>query len=116
MRCAGAADLVAHHAVVHLDAAALEPLGRRTRADADDHQVGVEFGAVRQHHLLDMIGLPDLGHTDAAAHVDAFGPVQPGHQCADLLAEHRRQRRRLRFYENDIDARDRAGWPPPHNR
>ena len=41
---------------------------------------------------------------DAAAHVDALGAVQPGHQRADLLAEHRRQRRRLRFDQNDIHA------------
>ena len=43
-----------------------------------------------------------LVHPDAAAHVDTLGPVQPGHQRADLLAEHRRQRSRLRFHQNDI--------------
>ena len=30
--------------------------------------------------------------------------MQPGHQLADLLAEHRRQRRRLRLDQHDVDA------------
>ena len=102
VRCAGATHIIADHAVVQLDAAVFEPLGGRPRTDADNHQVGVEFGAVRQHHLLDMVGSPHLVHPDVAAHVDALGPVQPGHQRTDLLAEHRRQRSRLRFHQNDI--------------
>ena len=104
VRCAGAAHIVADHTVVQLDAAALQPLGGRLRADADDHDVGVELGAVRQHHLLDLAGSTHLGHPDVTAHVDAFGPVQSRHQCADLLAEHRRQRTRLWFHQNDIHA------------
>ena len=96
--------IVTDHAVVDLDAAALEPFGGGTRADADDDEVGVEFGAVGQHHLLDLLGSADLGHPDAAPHVDAFGAVQPRHQRPDLLTEHRRQRRRLRLHQNDIDA------------
>ena len=104
VRCAGAAVVVAHHAVVDLDAAAVQPVGGRVRADADDDEVGVEFGAVAEHHLLDPVGSADLGHPDAAAHVDALGAVQPRHQLADLLAEHRRQRRRLRFHQHDVDA------------
>ena len=75
-----------------------------TRADADDDEIGVEFGAVGQHHLLDVLGSADLGDPDAAAHVDALGAVQPGHQRADLLAEHRRQRCRLRLHQDDVDA------------
>ena len=79
-------------------------LGGRVRADADDDEIGVEFGAVAQHDLLDLVGSADLGDPDAAAHVDAFGAVQPRHQRADLLAEHRRERCRLRFHQDDIDA------------
>ena len=45
-----------------------------------------------------------LVHSDAAAHVDALGLVQPGDQRADLLAEHGCKRRRLRFHQNDIHA------------
>ena len=102
VRCAGATHVIAHHTVVQFDAAVLEPLGRRRRTDADNHQIGVEFGAVGQHHLLDMVGSPHLVHPDVAAHVDALGPVQAGHQRTDLLAEHRRQRSRLRFHQNHI--------------
>ena len=96
--------VVADDAVVDLDAAALEPFGGRVRADADDDEIGVEFGAVAEDHLLHPVGSADLGHPDAAAHVDTLGAVQPGHQLADLLAEHRRQRRRLRFDQHDVDA------------
>ena len=54
--------------------------------------------------LLDLARSADLGDADAAAHVDALGAVQPGHQRPDLLAEHRGQRRRLRFHQDDVDA------------
>src|SRR5689334_16858908 len=87
-RGTGPADLVAHHAVVELDPAALEPLDRRVRTDTDHHKIGVELGAVTEHHLLDLVGAAYLGHPDTAAHVDAFGLVQPGHQGADLLAQY----------------------------
>ena len=48
VRRAGAADVVADDAVVDLDAAAVQPVGGRARADADHDQIGVELGAVRQ--------------------------------------------------------------------
>ena len=96
--------VVADHAVVDLDAAALEPVGGRARPDADDDEIGVEFGAVGEHDLLDVVGPADVGHPDAAAHVDALGAVQPGHQLADLLAEHRRQRLPAAVPPDDIHA------------
>ena len=96
--------VVADDAVVDLDAAALQPTGGGMRPDADDDEVGIEFGAVAEHHLLHPVGPADVGDADAAAHVDALGAVQPGHQLADLLAEHRRERCRLRFHQDDVDA------------
>ena len=88
---------VADHAVVDLDTAAVEPIGRRPRPDAHDDQIGAELGAVGQLHGLDVTVAPDLGNSDAGAHVDPFGAMQPGHQFADLFAKDGRQRRGLRF-------------------
>ena len=61
------------------------------------------LGAVGQLDLLDVVGALNLGDPDAAPHVDALGAVQPRDQLADLLAEHRGQRRRLRLDEHDVD-------------
>ena len=57
--------------------------------------------------LLDLLGSADLGDPDAAPHVYAFGAVQPRHQRTDLLAEHRRERCRLRLHQDDVDATPR---------
>ena len=51
-----------------------------------------------------MPAAPHLGHSDTSAHVDAFIAVQPGHQSADLLAEHRCQRRGLRLDQHNVDS------------
>jgi hypothetical protein len=100
--CAGAPGQVAEHSVAQLDAAALQPLSGRPGAHAEYHQVGGQLGTVGQHDGLDMAGAADLGDPDAAADVDAVGPVQPRHQFADLLTEHAGQRGRLRLDQRDI--------------
>ena len=87
-----------------------EPMPTTTRSASNSD-------AVRQHHLL-APGRAPLTDDDAdtSAHVDALGSVQPRHQRADLLAQHRRQRRGLRFDEHDVRRRARAGSRPPRSR
>ena len=52
--------------------AGIEPSGGRRRADPHDDDVRIEFGAVAELDLLDLLGAQHLGDSDAAPHVDAF--------------------------------------------
>ena len=104
VRRTGTAGGIAHHAVVHIDSCAVEPLGGGVRSDADHDEIGIEFGAVAEHHLLHLLCSPDLGNADPAPHVHPFRAVQPCDQRSDLLAQHRGQRRWLRLDQDDIDA------------
>ena len=97
---AGAAHLVADHPVVQGHSAADQPVGGRTRSDANHHQVGRQQAVVTQSDLRDpAVGAADLRDPDPGAHVDALGPMHPGDQLPDPLTEHPRQRGRLRLDE-----------------
>ena len=74
-----------------------DPMPTTTRSAAS-------FGAVGQHHRVDVPVAAHLRHPDADADVDALVAVQPRHQFADLLAEHRGQRRRLRLDQHHVHA------------
>ena len=56
----------------------------------------------RQHHRVDVPLSAHLGDPDTEADVDALVAMQPRHQFADLLAEHRGQRLRLRLDQHDV--------------
>ena len=104
VRCARAADVVTHHAVGDVDAAAVEPFGGGPGTYTHQHQIGIELRAVRERDLLHPVLAADLRDTDTAPHVDALGAVQPGHQLTDRLPEHRSQRGGLRLHQHHVYA------------
>src|SRR3546814_1254755 len=84
-----ASGFVAHHAVVDVEAAALEPVGVGDDADAYDDEVDVEHRAVGEADALHPGAALDAHDADPEAHVDAVVAVEVGDDRAHGRAEPR---------------------------
>src|SRR5581483_4156423 len=79
--------------------------------DADDDDVGVDRGAVRQANGLDAVAAVEALDADSEAQVDAASAVAVGEQAPHLRAEHALERHRewLDDGHGGHDARDGGG-------
>ena len=102
---------VGHHAVVDLEARALQPPGRRSHADAHHHGVALEPLAGRQHDRRSRgvgSGL-DGGDRGARAELDPRARVELGEPPPHLVADDRAERDLERLHDRDAEPTGRRG-------
>ena len=74
-----------------------------TEPTSDRHDVDVHLGSVAEDGSGDAVGTHQRREPDTGTQVDPLAGVQPGDESADLLAEHGRERRRLRLHQHHVE-------------